>query len=303
VQENLAASKLDTCRADSGLLQTAPRAHKADDLVNDSSKCRTSRSGRRITLSRAQLEMPPIRTQKRKTAASSLTMDERYERPLTWNINTMVVSCPSFAEVKPLFEKGGYIFPEMDGKQSYVLPSGTVFDSVEAFRHVLCAYGVPCRCGRMESSDDKAACKCWNKRQMDAIRRWVRYNVIQGRIQSGVAHIVPFSTFLRFITHLHCTRNKEVYRVPGNETRFNYAEFIDYLSRFGLPAECISCPKKPITDQLFMALVSTRNTLYASSWHGLRACCPSLIFWLFLLFSRDFRRKSLTTSRACVCMC
>jgi hypothetical protein len=83
-----------------------------------------------------------------------------------------VVSCPLFAEVKPLFEKGGYIFLEVDGVQSYVLPFGTAFDSVEAFRHALCAYGVPCRCGRVESSGDEAACKCWNKYAIDAIRRW-----------------------------------------------------------------------------------------------------------------------------------
>jgi hypothetical protein len=187
-----------------------------------------------------------------------------------------MVSCPSFAEVKPLFEKGGYIFPEIDGEQRYVLPSGTAFDSLEALRHALCAYGIPCRCGRVESLNEEADCKCWNECAIDAIGRWVRYNVIQGRIQSGVAHEVPFSKFLLLIPSLHCTRNKEVYRVPGNETRFAYYEFIEYLYRFGLPAECIACPKKPLTDQElfdllhFMANVS-RVTLYASSWHALHA--------------------------------
>jgi hypothetical protein len=259
---------------------SAKESVKADELKADSYKCRTSRSGRPLTLSRAKLEMPPTRTQKRTTAASSVQLNAaRYERPLTWNRETMVVSCPSFAEVRPLFEKGGYNFPEIYGERSYVLPFGETFQTLEAFRHALCADGVPCRCGRIESLGDTSDCKCWNDCAIDAIRRWVRYNVIQGRIQSGVAHIIPISKFLELITkHLYCTRNikKEEYRVPGNETVFDYKEFVDFLSRFGLPAECISCPKKPLTDQEifdilhFIALVS-RDTLYVSSRHILHA--------------------------------
>lgn len=154
-----------------------------------------------------------------------------------------IVEIPTFADVQPIFERGGYTFK--DSKYCRPRQSAPVATTEAEFRKDLCAYGVNCRCGNTEENQ---ACACWSEDDKWIIMLWVRYAVIRGSPPSDKVLLINPITARSYLyrlgfTHLN-TQLIDGYVFPGMTTAKDGTisrslnELWKFLSQFGLPEYC-----------------------------------------------------------------
>lgn len=223
-------------------------------------------------------------TSSSKASGSKKTPSTSQSKKAKAQTNLIDVEIPSFRDVKELLERVGYKFKKRNKKiDQYCRPArdegGKVFETEDAFRRDLCAYGVSCNCGRPTGFDNRdEACECWDEDETHAVHCWVRYSVLRGPHK---AHSAPEITqpeakkllleigFKEFLSTLHPAG----FALPGvsqedgveGETYFQMVkDLFHHLSRFGLPDFCdfhMISEEERFHLEFFLSVHHTADTL------------------------------------------
>jgi len=158
---------------------------------------------------------------------------------------------PTFAQVRNLFTKAGYIFrenlfcrPGMDPSTNPNAKLDSDFFKIEtAFRNHLCAYGI------------NGDIDVWDEDEQLCVKKWVRYNVVKSVDLDGNElpdHDVPSnSRAMALLMSIGCKytnrTSDSVYTLPGISKKQaeqgvgsfeKSGDLFTHLSRFGLPDSC-----------------------------------------------------------------